>query len=121
MVNPKNLIRGSVWLVNLDPTVGHEQAKQRPCIVISANTYNQGNAGLVLIMPITSKQRDLYWYVSMVPPEGGLDKKSYIICDQVRSLSVQRFSSKMLGLVSDYTMEQIEERLKILFYIVNEE
>lgn len=121
MINPKKLIRGSIWLVNLDPTVGHEQAKRRPCIVVSADAYNQNQAGLAIVMPITSRQRDLYWYVSLTPPEGGLDKKSYIICDQIRTLSVQRFSLKMLGIVSDYTMQQIEERLKVLFYLVPNE
>ncbi|MCF7899606.1 type II toxin-antitoxin system PemK/MazF family toxin, partial [Candidatus Babeliales bacterium] len=98
MINYNNLIRGSVWLVNLDPTVGHEQAKKRPCVIVSADRYNRSFAGLVLIMPITSQKRELYWYVSLTPPEGGLDKKSYIICDQVRSVSVQRFYSNMLGL-----------------------
>ncbi len=121
MINPKNLIRGSVWLVDLDPTVGHEQAKMRPCLVISANTYNHGCAGLAVIMPITSCYRELYWNVSINPPEGGLNKKSYVICDQVRSLSLMRFSTKWLGFVNDYTMEQIEERLKVLFYLVPKE
>lgn len=118
MINSRIILRGSIWLVDLDPTVGHEQAKRRPCIVVSANTYNQGYAGLVLILPITSQKRDLYWYVSLAPSEGGLDKQSYIICDQVRSLSIQRFSSKMLGMASDYVIDQIEERLKVLFHIV---
>ena len=121
MINPKKIIRGSVWFVDLDPTAGHEQAKRRPCVVISADTYNQGCADLVIVMPITSRQRDLYWYVSLSPMEGGLDKQSYIICDQVRNLSVQRFSTKMLGIVSDYTMDQIEERLKVLFYLLPKE
>jgi len=119
MINPKKLIRGSVWLVNLDPTVGHEQAKRRPCVIISADTYNQGPSGLVVVMPITSRKRDLYWYVSLPSQEGGLDKASYIMCDQIRTLSVQRFLPKMLGIVSDYTIEQIEERLKILLYLVS--
>jgi mRNA interferase MazF len=121
MINPKKLIRGSVWFVDLDPTIGHEQAKRRPCVVVSADTYNQGCAGLVIVMPITSRQRELYWYVPLNQMEGGLDKQSYIICDQVRNLSVQRFSTKMLGVVSDYTLDQIDERLKVLFYLFPKE
>lgn len=121
MINAQKLIRGSVWLVDLDPTVGHEQAKKRPCVVISADTYNQSCAGLVIVMPITSQQRELYWHIPLNQMEGGLEKQSYIICDQVLNLSVQRFSTKMLGLVSDYTLEQIEERLKILFYLSPQE
>ena len=121
MINPNNLVRGSIWLVDLDPTMGHEQAKRRPCLVVSADTYNKGLAGLAVIMPITSRQRELFWYVSLSPSEGGLDKKSYIICDQVRNVSLQRFSSKCLGFISDHTFEQVEERLKILFYLVPKE
>lgn len=117
MVNRKNLHRGSVWLVDYDPTRGHEQAKCRPCLVVSADTYNQNLAGLVVVLPITSQSRDLYWYVPITPPEAGLDKESYVICDQIRSLSVQRFLPKMLGMVSDYTMDHIDERLKILLYL----
>jgi len=121
MINPKNLIRGSVWLIDLDPTIGHEQAKKRPCLVISANTYNQGHSGLVVVMPITTKPRELFWYVTIKQFEGGLDQQSYIICDQIRTISLQRFSSKCLGFISDYTLTQIEERLKILFYLTHKE
>jgi len=121
MINPKNLIRGSVWLVDLDPTRGHEQAKKRPCLVISANNYNQGQAGLAVIMPITSRPRELFWYVPLDSSQGGLDKKSYIICDQVRNVSLQRFSSTCLGFVSDLVLEQVEERLHVLFYLIPKE
>jgi mRNA interferase MazF len=121
MINPKNIIRGSVWFVNLDPTMGHEQAKKRPCLVMSANTYNQGPAGLAVILPITSRYREIYWQVAINPPEGGLDKKSYVICDQIRSLSLTRFSQQCVGFVNDHIMEQIEERLMILLYFVPKE
>ncbi len=118
MFNHKKLMRGSVWFVDLDPVVGHEQAKRRPCIIMSADSYNQGAAGLVVILPITSRHRDLYWHVPLTQTEGGLERPSYVMCDQLRNLSVQRFSSGMVGMVSDYTMGQIEERLKILLYLV---
>ena len=121
MINPQNLIRGSVWFINLDPTIGHEQAKLRPYVVISADTYNQSHSELVIVIPITSKKRELYWDVKISPPEGGLKKKSYIICDQVRSLSVKRFAHKMLGILNNDTVSQIEERLKILLYLITEE
>ncbi|MFH1831987.1 MAG: type II toxin-antitoxin system PemK/MazF family toxin [bacterium] len=121
MINPQNLIRGSVWFVNLDPVIGHEQAKKRPCVILSANTYNQNRAGLAIIAPITSQPHEIYWRIPMALSEGGLEKKSFIICDQIRTVSILRFSSKMLGIVSDYTLERIEERLKILFCLVPRE
>ncbi len=119
MINPKNLVRGSIWLVDLDPTKGHEQAKKRPCIVISADTYNQGPAGLTVIVPITSRARDFYWQVPLGSSETGLEKSSYAICDQVRNVSLMRFAPKCFGFVSDYVLEQIEERLKVLFSLIS--
>lgn len=116
MINNRNLTRGSIWLVDLDPTVGHEQAKRKPCLIISADSYNQGPAGLAVVLPITSRSRELYWYVAL-GVESGLDKKSYVMCDQIRSVSLARFAPSCLGFVSDYVLHQIEERLKILLYI----
>ena len=121
MINPRNLVRGSIWFVDLNPTVGHEQAKRRPCIVMSADSYHQGYSGLALVLPITSRQRELFWYVSLDAPESGLDKKSYVICDQIRSVSLKRFSSSCLGFVNDYTLQQIEERLKKVLYLIVKE
>lgn len=119
MINPKNLTRGSIWLIDLDPIKGHEQAKKRPCIVISADIYNQGPAGLAVIVPITSLNRDIYWQVPLDQHETGLEKSSYAICDQVRSVSLVRFFPKCFGFVSDHVLDQVEERLKVLFSIIS--
>ena len=47
-------LRGEVWLVDLDPTRGREQAGKRPALVISTNEFNGSPADLVVIVPITS-------------------------------------------------------------------
>jgi mRNA interferase MazF len=98
--------------------MGHEQAKRHPCLVISADMYHQGCAGLVAIIPITSSFRELYWHVPINPPEGGLSKLSYILCDQMRCVSLERFSSQCLGFVSDYTLSLVEERVRVLLGLV---
>lgn len=118
MINPNNIIRGSVWFIDLDPTVGHEQAKKRPCLVISADSYNQGYAGLAVVLPITSRERDLFWYVSLPASESGLEKQSYIMCNQIRTVSLQRFSSRCFGTVSDYTLTNVEKRLTVLLALI---
>ena len=84
--------RGQIWWVNLDPVVGHEQAKKRPCIVISDNIFNTGSSGLVVIIPITSKFKKLSWLVKIEPPEGGLHIISYVLCHQIRTVSLKRLS-----------------------------
>ncbi|OYV95604.1 MAG: growth inhibitor PemK, partial [Planctomycetia bacterium 21-64-5] len=48
-------VRGEVWTVNLDPVRGHEQAGTRPALIVSVNRFNHGPAGLVVVLPITSR------------------------------------------------------------------
>lgn len=110
MVNPS---RGDVWLVDLNPTQGHEQAGTRPCIVISVDLFNQGPAGLVVVCPLTSKAKAQRFHVPIVPPEAGLPVQSYIKCEDVRSISTQRLSQRW-GAVAPATMRSVEDRLRIL-------
>lgn len=105
---------GEVWLVNLDPTVGREQAKRRPCLVVSADLFNQGPGNLAVIVPITSTFRPLRWLVAIDPPEGGLTKNSYIMCHQPRVVSLLRFSDKSLGTVHPETLDEVKTRLRFL-------
>ena len=105
---------GEIWLINLDPTVGHEQAKKRPCVVISNNIFNYGPAELVVIIPLTSKYRNLSWLIKVDPPEGGLSTTSYVISNQIRTVSKKRLSSEPIGKLTKTTMIQIKLRLQIL-------
>ena len=105
--------RGEVWTVNLNPVRGHEQAGHRPCLVISVDIFNHGPAGLVVIIPITTKEKGIPFHVAISPPEGGVSKKSFIKCEDIRSVSTERLS-KCLGTVSLETLKAVEERLKIL-------
>ena len=114
MNNKHYIVRGDVWLVNLDPTVGREQAKCRPCLVMSPELFNQGPAELVVIVPITSTFRQISWFIQIDPPEGGLIKRSYIMCNQIRTVSIDRFQGNRLGSLYSKTMHHIENRLRIL-------
>jgi mRNA interferase MazF len=105
--------RSEIWNINLNPVKGHEQAGHRPCLVISVDTFNHGPAGLAIIIPITTKERGIPFHVAMNPPEGGMSKKSFIKCENIRSVSTERLS-KCLGIVSSETLKAVEERLKIL-------
>jgi len=106
--------RGSVWVVDLDPVVGHEQAKSRPCVVVSVDSYNNGKSQLVVVVPCTSKFKPLSWLVEINPPEGGVTRKSYIITNQLRTVSPERFTGDCLGFVQSSTLIKIEQRLRIL-------
>jgi Growth inhibitor len=61
-----------VCLVNLDPTIGHEMKKTRPCLVISPNEMND-NIRTVIITPMTTKSHDYPTRISYPLKENGLD------------------------------------------------
>lgn len=110
-------LRGEIWLVQLDPTVGHEQAKMRPCLVISNDTFNRGPANLHVVLPITSKNRNNPLHIALELHEGGLEKESFILCDQIRTVSRQRFKGKSFGTVTEETLASVEYILSILLNI----
>jgi len=108
-----DIFRGEIWLVNLDPTLGREQAGTRPALVISENLFNQSYADLVIVIPITSQNKNIRSHVPVAKGEGGLTLESYAKCEDVRSISKQRLK-KRLGKVSEQTVEKIEEKLRFL-------
>jgi mRNA interferase MazF len=75
--------RGDVWAVNLDPTLGREQAGTRPALVFSVDKFNHGPADLLIVLPITSKKQSQPLHVEVTPPEGGLKLPSFIKCDDI--------------------------------------
>jgi mRNA interferase MazF len=107
------IVRGEIWLTDLNPVRGREQAGKRPCLVISVDRFNQSPADLVVMLPITSKDKRIPWQVKVQPPEGGLTMESCIKCEDVRSISVDRLE-KRYGAVSRETLAAVEDRLRIL-------
>jgi mRNA interferase MazF len=106
-------LRGEVWLVDLNPTRGHEQAGKRPGLIASVDLFNQGPAGLVVILPITTKAKGIPFHVEINIPGGGLTQQSFIKCEDIRSIAKEGLF-KRVGRVSDQTMEAVEDRLRIL-------
>ena len=109
-------LRGEVWLVNLDPTKGREQAGNRPALIVSVDRFNSGAAELVIVCPITSKAKGIPIHVRVDPPEGGLSMVSFIKCEDVRSISKTRLL-RSLGAVSIQTMVEVSNRLAVLLGI----
>lgn len=79
-----------IFLISLDPTVGHEIKKVRPCIVISPNEMND-HISTIIIAPMTTRSHS---YPTRVPIE--LEgKKGWIVLDQLRALDKKRFVKKL--------------------------
>lgn len=105
--------RGEIWLADLSPTVGREQRGTRPVLVVSSDYFNQGFADLVYAIPITSTDRNIRSHITVMPPEGGLTKQSFIMCEAMRSISKQRLV-KRLGIITSNTILNVEDNLRIL-------
>jgi len=109
--------RGEIWTVNLEPVEGHEQGGgNRPALIISVDEFNHGPADLVTALPITTKHKGIPFHVAVDPPEGGLTRRSFIKCEDIRSLSKNRLK-KRLGRISQTKMLQVEESLKMLLFV----
>ncbi len=105
--------RGDVWFADLGQTRGHEQAGVRPVVVVSSDLLNRGRSRLVVVVPLTRRERRIPFHVELSPPEGGVQRRSFAKCEDVRSVSHERLISHM-GAVSDETLADITRRLCLL-------
>jgi mRNA interferase MazF len=113
MANALPANRGEIWLADLNPVRGHEQAGCRPVLVVSVDAFNQSLADLAVIIPITSTLRPIPFHFVIQPPEGGLTNPSALLCEAVRSISKDRLLARW-GTVAPATIVQVEDRLRIL-------
>ncbi|QDU72843.1 type II toxin-antitoxin system PemK/MazF family toxin [Mucisphaera calidilacus] len=104
--------RGQVWLVNLEPVVGHEQGRVRPALVLSDDVLNHGPSGLVTVLPVTTRRRDIPLHLPLQAGTGGLDQDSWVLCDQVRTISRRRLL-RSYGSVDKSVMSAIEELVRV--------
>ena len=105
--------RGEIWLADLRPTRGREQTGRRPVLVLSIDFFNAGPAELVVILPLTSTQRDIPLHVNVSKGDGGTRNDSVILCEAIRSVYQDRLISRC-GLLSQNVMAEVEDRLCIL-------
>jgi mRNA interferase MazF len=106
--------RGEVWLADLEPTRGREQSGERLVLIVSTDRFNQGRSGLVVAVPLTTRRRDLAVHVEVRPPDGGLRDVSFAMCEQVRSLPVDRLGPQPFGRVPAEMLSAVEDRLRLL-------
>jgi mRNA interferase MazF len=101
--------RFQVYLVNLDPTIGSEIKKTRPCLIISPNEMNN-HIATVIVAPMTSKGRD---YPTRVDCqfEG---KDGQIVLDQIRTVDKSRLV-KNLGMISANAQTEVLDVLLDMF------
>ncbi|MEW6066707.1 MAG: type II toxin-antitoxin system PemK/MazF family toxin [Nitrospirota bacterium] len=105
--------KGEIWLVDFSPSIGSEIKEQHPALIVSVDELNESSWGLIVVCPITTfrKEKPFRLHVLMSPPEGGIKHESIIRCDQIKSVSIQRFSKKW-GSVDENTMRKVDYILR---------
>jgi len=101
--------RFNVYLVELDPTVGSEIRKTRPCLVVSPDEMNT-NIATVIIAPMTTKGRP---YPTRVPCEFQ-GKSGQVVLDQLRTVDKTRLV-KRLGVISEDVQKSVMDTLAEMF------
>lgn len=107
--------RGEIWLVNLDPTSGHEQRGRRPVLIVSPDPFNRITK-VPVVLPITSGGNFARTAGFAVPLTGGGTKTTGIIrCDQPRALDLAARGAKKLESIPDAIMAEVLARLAPIF------
>lgn len=96
----------NIYLINLDPTIGHEIQKTRPCVILSPDEMN-ANIGTVIIAPMTTKSHN---YPTRVPLFFA-GKKGWIVLDQIRTIDKIRVIKK-LGEINSHTVVEVKQVLR---------
>jgi mRNA interferase MazF len=99
-------VQYDVYLINLDPTIGHEIKKTRPCLVISPDEMND-NLQTVVISPMTTKSHD---YPTRIKVDFQ-NKSGWIVLDQIRTVDKRRLT-KRLGAIDKRVVQRVKSALK---------
>ena len=101
--------RGDIWLVNLDPTVGSEIRKSRPCVVVSPPEMHD-HLRTVIVAPMTTGSRPAPFRIAV--SHGG--KRGLILLDQMRAVDKARLARR-LGAVAAKTLTASLSTLQEVF------
>lgn len=108
--------QGEIWMANLDPTRGSEQARFRPILVFSGDLFNT-HTPLIIGLPLSTKIKNFKGNIILEPSrENGLKQKSEVFSFQIRSISKERFIEK-IGRIDDKKLKELRKALQeILTY-----
>ena len=105
--------RGDVWLAKLDPTIGSEQGKTRPVVIIQNDVGNEYSPAVIIAAITTALGPKEYpTEVQVKAPERGLKKDSVILLNQIRTIDKQRLIERWDKLNPEI-MNKVDEALKV--------
>jgi mRNA interferase MazF len=103
------ILRGEVRWADLNPVRGHEQAGERPVLVLSHDVFNE-RSGTVIAVALTSHEPRAQFPLTLEVRTARLPKRSWVKIGQVRTLSTERIGRR-LGRVSDEELTEVTEGL----------
>ena len=107
------LDRGALVLLDLDPTVGHEQRGFRPCIVVSdPDVVSDQRFPLLCVVPVTGTPGEGALYPELSPGGSGLVRRSYALVDHLRSVDKRRVR-RVFGQIASDEMSVIDDGLAL--------
>lgn len=107
------IARGQVYWVRLDPVQGSEQAKTRPCVVVSSEEVND-HRKTVIVVPLTSTKTPAVPPLLVSVPSAGADSKARV--EQIRAVDKSRLQ-ELLGRLEDEDLREIEVSLQRILKI----
>ena len=107
--------RGYIYWVNLDPTIGAEIKKTRPCVVISPDSANRGGP-LIIVAPITKAEGKKTYFHEIFLPKGtaNLNHPSKIKAFQLRCIDKKRLCQPVVGSLPAEHIAELNEKLRIV-------
>jgi mRNA interferase MazF len=107
--------RGDLYWVNLDPTIGSEIKKTRPCVVISPDAANEAGP-LVIVAPISKAEGKKVFFHEVFLPKGiaGLSFDSKIKVFQLRCVDKRRLSPNLIGSLPPDPIQRMDEKIRIV-------
>lgn len=106
------ILRGDIVWADLNPVRGHEQAGRRPIVVISDDNFNE-RSGTVIAMAITGIPQRAGFPFTLEITSVEMPRRSWIKISQIRTLSIERLSSK-IGHISSRELDRIVDGLNQL-------
>jgi len=109
--------RGEIFLADLNPVIGTEQAGIRPVLVIQIDKANKVSPHTIII-PFTTKIREaiLPSHTKIPGGIGGLKEDSVLLCEQIRVIDKRRLLRK-IGILDEYYMNEVMKSLKVILGI----
>ena len=105
--------RGDIYMVPLDPTLGHEQQGRRPVLIVSPGDFNAA-AKLPVVLPITSGG-DFAQRIGFAVPLGGTKTTGIVRCDQPRALDLMARGAKKVEAVPAAVLNEVLARVVTIF------